>query len=215
MAKDKVNVPEFFNNLQSVAKLVGDLALSISEAQKELDTNYARTLQSFSDTLGKVLEGRELADDKFTTFFQSMAPSRYQFTETVVEVRADLQMTGSKELQAAVELGYNTPVLATTINASYVKRSAYDYRAAALIRTVLHAVPPDQKVLKTLLENAGKGHSAELPSGGYQGLGSAFSGLLGPAGKPTTPTKPVKPADDADADAADDADDADDADKII
>ncbi len=183
---DEVNVPEFFDNLQSVSKLVGDLALNISQAQQKLDENYLRSLSGFSQVLNQVLEGRELADDKFTTFFNSLAPSRYQFTETVVEVRADLQLSGGKEVQAAVQLGYATPVLAATINASYVKRSSYDYRASALIRAVLHAVPPDPAMLKTLLENAGKGQSAALPkNSSFQGLSTAFSGLLGKAPVPT------------------------------
>ena len=36
---------EFFENLQSVAKLVGDLASNIADAQDRLDTSYVRNLK--------------------------------------------------------------------------------------------------------------------------------------------------------------------------
>ena len=181
MANDD-RIQEFYDSLQSVSKLVGDLALNIAEAQTRLDEDYIRTLSGFSKVLRQVIADRDLSNDQFVAFFKSLAPSRYQFTETVVEVRADLQLAGGNELRAAAEIGYKTPVLAATVNASYVNRSAYDYRAAALIRTVLHAVPPDLAVLETLLSRADQTESAELPEGSrFQALAEAFSGLLGPA----------------------------------
>ncbi|MCP3957407.1 MAG: hypothetical protein GY719_06105 [bacterium] len=179
MAK-KNKIQEFYDSLQSVSKLVGDLALNIAEAQTRLDEAYIRTLGEYSQVLRTVIADRDLSTDQFIAFFKSLAPSRYQFTETVVEVRADLQLAGGSEVRAAAEVGYTTPVLAATVNASYVNRSAYDYRAAALIKTVLHAVPPDPDVLQKLLDRAGETPEATLPENSrFEGLAAAFSGLLG------------------------------------
>ena len=182
MAK-KRNFQEFYDSLQSVSKLVGDLALNISEAQTRLDEDYIRTLSQYSQVLRSVINDQGLSTDQFIAFFKSLAPSRYQFTETVVEVRADLQLAGGSEVQAAAEVGYRTPVLAATVNASYVNRSAYDYRAAALIKTVLHAVPPDPDVLQKLLDSASQTPDVTLPENSrFEGLAAAFAGLLGNAG---------------------------------
>ncbi|MEM7583729.1 MAG: hypothetical protein AAF560_10150 [Acidobacteriota bacterium] len=181
MAKPKVQ--EYFDSLQSVAKLVGDLALNIAEAQTRLDEDYLKTLSGFAKVLKQVVADQDLSNEQFIAFFKSLAPARYQFTETTVQVRADLQMAGGSEFQAAAELGYKTPVLAATVNASYVKRSAYDYRAAANISTVLHAVPPDLDVLHTLLSRVDVLAPLELPEASrFQGLAEAFTQLLGSSG---------------------------------
>ncbi len=178
----KPEIQEFFDGLQSVSKLVGDLALNIAEAQTRLDEDYLKTLSGFAKVLKQVVADQDLSNEQFIAFFKSLAPARYQFTETTIQVRADLQMAGGSEIQAATELGYKTPVLAATVNASYVKRSAYDYRAAANIRTVLHAVPPDLDVLQTLLARTDNLEALELPdSSRFHSLAEAFTQLLGPS----------------------------------
>lgn len=155
---------EFFENLQSVAKLVGDLASNIADAQDRLDTSYVRSLAAFLEAIRAATA--DLPDSEARAkLIQSLAPSRYQLTQTVVEVRADLQTTSATQLGLDASLGYRTPVLAAAVNASYVKRSAYDYRAAALIRTVLQAVPAEPAVMEKLIEAARNAGSAELPEG--------------------------------------------------
>ncbi len=68
--------------------------------------------------------------------------------------------------------------MAVAVNASYVKRSAYDYRAAALIRSVLHAVPADPTVMEKLLEAARTAGSTPLPEGSrYAELAKALEDL--------------------------------------
>lgn len=191
MANDE-KIQEFFDSLQSVSKLVGDLALNIADAQTRLDEDYLRTLSGFSQALRQVVVDHDLSTEQFLAFFKSLAPSRYQFTETTVEVRADLQLAGGSELRAAAEIGYRTPVLAATVNASYVNRSAYDYRAAALIRTVLHAVPPDLSILETLLNRAGDPASVQLPEGSrFSSIAEALSTLLAPAAQTPADTPPA------------------------
>ncbi len=174
MPKKKNEQQEFYENLQSVAKLIGDLALNIADAQDRMDTSYVENLGEFL----KAMRSVKVESSALQGLITSMAPSRYQFTETVVEVRADLQMSNAKELGLDVTLGYKTPVMAATINASYVKRSAYDFRASALIRTVMHAVPADPKVMATLLEAAANAEGTELPENSrYDGLAGSLEDL--------------------------------------
>lgn len=180
---------EFFDSLQSVAKLVGDLASSIADAQDRLDTSYVRNLAAFLEAVRAATA--DLPDSEARiNFIRSLAPSRYQFTETVVEVRADLQMTSATQLGLSASLGYRTPVLAAAVNASYVKRSAYDYRAAALIRTVLQAVPAEPAVMERLIAAARGAGAATLPEGSRFGdLADALKDLpaLEPAELPPFP----------------------------
>lgn len=184
MANGMKGPAEFFADLQSVAKLVGDLASNIADAQDRLASSYVKNLAAYLKAIGGVVA--DLPDSEARTqLLLSLAPSRYQFTETVVEVRADLQMTSASEFGAAASLGYSTPVLAAAVNASYVRRSAYDYRASALIRAVLHAIPADPNVMNTLLEAARSAGTAELPAG------SRYAELAGALGDlPPLPERP-------------------------
>lgn len=150
MAENKID--EFYEKLQTLPRLISDLALSIAEAQRRMDENYLRELKDFTDIILPLLQDGTGKAEQYLALFKAIAPSRYQFTETVVEVRADLQMTTMTQTEIGGEAGIKTPLFAATINASYTKRSAYDYRAAALIRTQLNAIPSTPDVLDKLLD---------------------------------------------------------------
>lgn len=170
---------ELFDSLSSVAKLVGDLAMNVADAQNRLDTDYVRNLTQFAAAFNKVVADKKLTPEQFEAFFRSLAPSHYQFTETVIEVRADLQMSSFTEAKFDASLGYKNPVFAATLNASYVKRSAYDSRAAATIRAVLHAVQPDPQAQSELLAAARQGPGAQLQDGSrFKTIADALSSLL-------------------------------------
>jgi hypothetical protein len=159
-------IEQFYNELQTVPRLISDLALSIAEAQLRMDQNYLNALITFGNIVNHLLSSASPPDARATEFlnlFKAIAPSRYQFTETIVEVRADLEMSSTKGIDVAVKAGFNTAVFAVAVNAAYTKRSAYDYRAAALIRTQLDAIPSNTDVLDKLL-NAGMHYDAPLPS---------------------------------------------------
>ena len=143
-------IDKFYSSLQTLPRLISDLALSIAEAQRRMDQNYMEDLAAFAHIILPLLQDGTGKADQFLSLFRAMAPSRYQFTETVVEVRADLQMTQASEFELGV--GITTPVYAIAINASYTKRSAYDYQAAALIRTQLNAIPSNPDLLDKLLD---------------------------------------------------------------
>lgn len=177
MPNGRKSPAEFFDDLQSVAKLIGDLAANVADAQDRLDTSYVRNLAAYLKAIGSAVA--DLPDSEARSrLLLALAPSRYQFTETTVEVRADLQMTSARQIGVSANLGYRTPVLAAAVNASYVKRSGYDYRASAFIRSVLHAVPADPAVMQTLLEAARTAGGGELPAGSrYAELASALGDL--------------------------------------
>jgi hypothetical protein len=188
----ETEIGTFYNDLQTVPKLVSDLALSIAEAQRRLDHDYLENLAEFVRVMASV--GPMLSPDagnstRFLDLFKQMAPSRYQFTETVLEVRADLQMGKMEEFGVKAELGIKASVFALAINASYTKRSAYDSHASALIRTTLNAVTADG-IMDKLLPRAGEVPHAPAPiTGRYAELAKALRELLqiAPGGAPTSP----------------------------
>lgn len=177
------NLSEFYNGLQTVPKLISDLALGIAEAQRRLDHDYLENLAEFfrlvSSLQGAGSVPLAASADQFLGLFRAMAPSRYQFTETVVEVRADLQMSSLSELKLGAEVGIKAAVFAVTVNASYTKRSAYDSSASALIRTTLNAVPAEPGMLDKLLPRAGDPPHAIAPqTQRYKDLAEAFKTLM-------------------------------------
>ncbi len=186
-------IDAFYNSLQTLPRLISDLALSIAEAQRRMDQNYLKDLAAFSAVVLPLLQDGTGKADQFLNLFKAMAPSRYQFTETVVEVRADLQMSNASESSVEAKVGITTPVFAVAVNASYTKRSAYDYQAAAVIRTQLNAIPANPDLLDKLLDAGSV--SATMPDAGrYKVFAEIFSTfpkrLLSPPSSP--PSSPPK-----------------------
>lgn len=186
MAESKdIGVGKFYNDLQTVPKLVSDLALSIAEAQRRMDQDYLENLAQFVTIIAEVgalsSPPGSIDTDRFLSLFRAMAPSRYQFTETVLEVRADLQMGRQEDIKGEVNLGIKAAVFALAINASYARRTAYDAHASALIRTTLNAVPADPAMVDKLLPRAGEIQHAQAEplTGRYRELAEAFKSLMG------------------------------------
>ncbi|HEY6805129.1 MAG TPA: hypothetical protein VI306_16255 [Pyrinomonadaceae bacterium] len=185
MADSKID--EFYEQLQTLPRLISDLALSIAEAQRRMDENYLKELALFTSIILPLLQDGTGKAEQYLTLFKAIAPSRYQFTETVVEVRADLQMSTMSQTEIGGNIGIKTPVFAIAINAAYTKRSAYDYQAAALVRTQLNAVPANPDLLDKLLDAGSIG--AQLPNADrYKAFADAFKDfpkrLQSPLGSP-------------------------------
>ena len=243
---------KFYDRLQTLPALVGNLGLSIAEAQRRLDQNYIESLTAFTKIVSRVIAGdipavavgdaavdavipasdantpplaaqavseaaarvaaltpadadaqkvkkaagdavadagklatpklaaqavadaatRAVADivknigtpavGQFLDLFKAIAPSHYQFTETTVEVRADLRVASESELKIGASLGINKGIFSAAVNFSYLKRSASDYQAAAALRSVLNAIPADHGLLSDLLARAGTPISANF-----------------------------------------------------
>lgn len=175
-----------YGGLQTLPGLIGDLALSVATAQQRLDQSYIESLTDFTRMVKELITAKG-KDDKtaatpaadYLNLFRAIAPSRYQFTETVIEVRADLQMASSSQLELGASVGIKRPVFAATVNVSYLKRTASDYRAAATVRSVLNAIPADSGLLDQLLARGGDAPSAALPGdSSFQVLKESFGDLF-------------------------------------
>jgi len=126
------------SQLVHVADIVGDLGLNIARAQKEMNANYIKTIQVLmkmaADTLGKK-PGSEEQEATMISFIKSFAPTRYQYTETVLDFSADLAETKQFATQAGVSVSFK----AIAVNASMTLGYGHDYRASARITTSIHA----------------------------------------------------------------------------
>lgn len=142
------------SQLYHLPAIVGRLGLSIAEAQKEMNldyvTNVGRLMEMIQNFLGKA-DGPEAAV-ALRAMLEALAPPRYQFTETTLDFSADLAET----MQLSAEGGVSVGTRAVMVNAAFALGYGYDYRAAARVTTVLHAVPagsgPD--MAKALLDRA-------------------------------------------------------------
>jgi hypothetical protein len=183
---------KFYDTLNTLPKLIGDLGMDIAESQRRLDQNYLENLAAFTASIRDTF--KDVTVDQYLALFKAIAPSRYQFTETNIEVRADLQTASASELNVGVNVGIKTAVFSATVNVSYMKRSASDYQASALIRTTLHAVPADPGVMDKLLAHIAPSEGAPLSDPRYKALMEAFAKALGEK-KPedNNPTNPVNP----------------------
>jgi hypothetical protein len=200
---------DFYHSLQTLPKLISDLALSVAEAQRRMDLNYIQELTAFFQIVSSFYkkDGNAVAPppDQLLNLFKAMGPSRYQFSETIIETRADLQMTTGTQAQIGGSLGMTAP-FAVSVNASYTRRNATDYRASAFIRIVLQAVSADPGVMEKLLAAAKDAPGAPLPDDSrFKALSDAFSGFASgrtaaepakvaageqPAAPPAEPKKP-------------------------
>ena len=148
-------------DLTNIPNIIASLGLGISSAQKAFNLDYLNSLRTLFTLAGDMSQSQEDFAPLFQDIVKAMAPSRYQFTESTVSVRMDLaqsmQQGSSKTLGASVG--------AIAVNAAFTKGFAYDYRAAAEVKTVIDAIPFDPTVMQTLLAKAQeiKNKSIELP----------------------------------------------------
>lgn len=239
-ARDQLD--QFYDRLQTLPGLIGNLGLSVAEAQRRLDQDYIENLAAFTKIIANlpgapedakavakaardavagaatepdkkkaaqkvadaaktaagstvspaeqsVVDGAARAVDEaatkadskeaaqfvadaaeraliqmgpaqFLEVFRAIAPSHYQFSETAIEVRADLRVASQSELKFGAEVGIKKGVFSVAVNFSYLKRSGSDEQAAAAIRSVLNAIPADHGLLNALLARGGQPISA-------------------------------------------------------
>ncbi len=155
-------VSKLIKDLSHVPNIVAGLGLGIAEAQAHFDLDYVRSLERLAVLAQSLLKNVPVGDteaDKdrnmaMAGFLKEMllalAPSRYQFTETTLNVKLDLAQT----LDVAVQGGVSAGIGAVAVNASFAVGFGYDYRAAAECKTVINAFPMDRTAMSTLLERA-------------------------------------------------------------
>jgi hypothetical protein len=150
-------IDQFFQDFETLPKLISVLALSIADAQSRLDASYLDSLSRLTKMAGELKsQNIDLATTGFLELFKAMGPSRYQFTETTVDVRADLRMSSGNEFQVGGSFGLQTPMFAVAVNASYLQRTSADFQSSALIHCVINAVSSDAAVMQKLIDAAPK-----------------------------------------------------------
>lgn len=144
---------KLLNDVSNLPELIGRTGLAIAAAQKAFNLDYLESLERLvgiaKGLLGTAGAPPELID-QVRSMIAQLAPARYQFTETEIEFRADLSQSSSSSVSAG--LGVSLP--AVSVNAAFSTAFGYDYRAAARVRTVLHAAPADPALLQRLLERS-------------------------------------------------------------
>jgi hypothetical protein len=172
-------IEQFYQDFETLPKLISSLALGIADAQTRLDQAYLEALGKLAQIAGE-LKGGQIDLGQFADLFKAMGPSRYQFTETVVDVRADLRMSTGSEFSIGGSLGLKTPMFAVAVNASYLQRTAADFQASAVIHCVINAVSSDPNIMQTLLNAAPKLEPGTLtPADSGKGILDGWMGILG------------------------------------
>lgn len=163
-------VSKLIKDLSHVPNIVAGLGLGIAEAQAHFDLDYVRSLERLAVLAQSLLKNVPVGDteaDKdrnmaMAGFLKEMllalAPSRYQFTETTLNVKLDLAQT----LDVAVQGGVSAGIGAVAVNASFAVGFGYDYRAAAECKTVINAFPMDRTAMSALIERAKELSSTSL-----------------------------------------------------
>lgn len=140
------------NDLTKIPNIVGGLGLSIAAAQKAFNLDYMEAVERvLAMTMvmagGKKKDGDGSADmgdevenvEKFKSVFLELltatALPRYQYTETTLSVKLDLAQTMDMSGSAGLGVGFG----GVSVNAAFAMAYGSDYRAAAEVRTVIHA----------------------------------------------------------------------------
>lgn len=151
-------VSSLVKDLSTVPAIIGSLGLSIAAAQKAFNLDYIENLEALLKIAKNILGDPNVEDDvKFTQFkslltdmVRSLAPARYQFTETTLKVKLDLAQT----MSTSTQLGFGMNTGAVAFNLAMASTSGYDAHSAAEVTTVLHAILPDKTAFDELLKRA-------------------------------------------------------------
>jgi hypothetical protein len=132
------------------------------------------------------------SETQYLELFRAIAPSHYQFTETAIDVKADLRVASSSELTLGSAVGINAGIFSVAVNVSYLKRSASDSQASAALHCVINAIPADHTMMNDLFARAGAPINATFKAdAAFKTVQEAMNELkLIPA----APALPVKPA---------------------
>jgi hypothetical protein len=146
-------VTQAIRDLRSVPNVVAELGLAIASAQKQLNIDYLDSLKVLAAIAKDVLGGPGADAEAFLKHLvMTAAPARYQFTETTLMVKMDL--SESKQSQIAIGGGFG--MTGIVVNGSFSSGRSSEYRAGAEVRTVIHAVLPqdNQAAFDDLLSRA-------------------------------------------------------------
>ena len=165
---------KLIQDLSNVPNIISSLGLGIAAAQKAFNLEYLNGLERLM-ALAKMIHGednenRDKFKDLFINMVSTMAPPRYQFTETTLAVRMDLSQSVQKGTSASLGLS----VGAVTLNAAMTEGFSSNYRAAAEVKTVLQAVPFDPAQVAALIANASALNNKVLDMPAQSAVDKAF-----------------------------------------
>ncbi len=183
---------QLIQDLSNVPNIISSLGLGISAAQKAFNVEYLNGLEQLF-AMAKMIHGednpnRDAFKDMFINLVTTMAPYRYQFTETTLAVRLDL----AQSVQRGTSAKLGVSVGAVTLNAAMTEGFSSNYRAAAEIKTVLQAVPFDPAQVATLIANANSLNDKVLDMPDPSAVDKAFMEKSAEIFERTTGAKPKK-----------------------
>ena len=99
---------KLINDLTKVPNIIADLGLGIANAQKQMNSGYLDALRILVAQVASITkglpEGPETA--KFVSeLLMNLAPPRYQFTQTELNVKLDLSQSIDVSVQAGIGFG--------------------------------------------------------------------------------------------------------------
>lgn len=146
-------VSKAIRDLKAIPNIVAELGLAIAQAQKQLNIDYLDSLKALAAISKDVLGGAGPETRAFLEHLvKTAAPARYQFTETTLMVQLDL----AESTDTATQIGGGFGMAGIVVNGSFASGRSSDYRAGAEVRTVIHAVLPQENeaAFKPLFERA-------------------------------------------------------------
>lgn len=158
------NPSKLVNDLDKVANIVGQLGLEIAQAQKLFNYDYLVNVERLLAIVAKLAKEQaagqgdgeaaapQARSQMIFDLIKALAPPRYQYSETTLNVRLDLAQT----MDVAAQGGIGGNFGAVTFNAALAVGYGYDYQAAAEVKTTIHAIPADTSVMSDLLARADK-----------------------------------------------------------
>lgn len=153
MTDTKIN--ELTSQMDTLPGIIGRLGVNIATAQKELDKNFVDNIIALSGLIKSTIgtAGNTTPDEALklmNELLKSIAPSRYQFTETSFDLKVDLSESSRSVTAGSGSINLKAIALSAAMSRAY----GYDYQAAARVSCVIHARPVGEAISSTLLERA-------------------------------------------------------------
>lgn len=165
MPETKIN--ELTSQMDTLPGIIGRLGINIATAQKELDRNFVDNIIALSRLIKSTVGTADnTTPDEvmqlMSELLKSIAPSRYQFTETSFDLKIDL----SESSRSATAGSGSIDLKAIALSAAMSRAYGYDYQAAARVSCVIHARPVGEAISSTLLERAQSLNTSVAPNVG-------------------------------------------------
>jgi len=151
LEKPSPQLDRLTRQLYALPSIVGRMGLSIAAAQKEMNLDYVNNVARLIGMIKQALGDDPVSSDVIKELITSLAPPRYQFTQTTIDFSADL----SESRDVSAQAGLSVATKAVSVNAAMALAYGYDYRAAARVTCVIHAHQPGVNLAKELLARSG------------------------------------------------------------